>query len=85
MAKVVVYLPVAVSIDTETGRMTDAPLVDFSEAPWMYVETDENIWQPDREDVGEYSWGRDKVREDMAVEAIEGLALEWEAWNDKTE
>jgi len=82
MAKVVVYLPVAVSIDTETGELVDEPQVDFSEAPWMFVETDENIWQPDREDTGEYSWGRDKVREDMAIEAVEKFFQSWLDWLD---
>lgn len=77
MAEVVVYVPVAVSIDTETGELIGtSPQVDFMEAPWMRVNEDDNIWQPDREDVGEYSWGRDRVREDMAVEAVEKLFRE---------
>lgn len=70
MANIVVYLPIAVSIDTETGEMIDAPQVDFMGNPWMYTDTEQNIWQPDREDTGEYSWGRDKVREDMANDSV---------------
>lgn len=77
MAEVVVYLPVAVSIETETGELIKEPEVDFSGAPWVFVNEEENIWQPDREDVGEYSWGRDKVREDMAIEAAERLFENW--------
>lgn len=64
-----VYLPVAVTITD--GVVTDIA-VDYDGAPWMNVDSDDNVWSHDDDEwVVGYRWVTDDDGADTIVETNE--------------
>ena len=58
-----VYIPVRVTLD-DNDNIVEAG-ADFEGAPWMYVDSEENVWGPGED--GEYEWSRDSDLEETAI------------------
>ena len=69
MASHEVYLPVMVTLDD--GRMIHAT-VEFEGAPWMYVDSEANVWDVNAEE-DDGAWIRDTDIETTAIEALEAV------------
>jgi hypothetical protein len=59
-------------VDTETGELLEVPQVDFEGAPWMYVLTQENVWDSHKE-----SWTRWEAIENLAIDRLSHLFTYW--------
>ena len=75
-----VYVPVAITIDTETGELSQAPYIDFDGAPWMFVDSEDNVWPVGLEDEDNnriLEWERDEATESAAIDLLAGLLSKW--------
>ena len=71
-----VYVPVVITIDTESGELTQAPYIDFDGAPWMFVDSEDNVWNENQPDDGS-QWERDEDTESAAIDLLAKLLSKW--------